>query len=59
MQIVIDIPKRYYESIKDIKAEITEIRDSWITDGYFYEAEAFDVALKIIDKHIKGGTEYG
>ena len=40
--------------IEDIKAEITEIRDSWETDCYHDEADALDKALKIIDKHISG-----
>ncbi len=35
-----------------VKAEIRELRDSWEKDCYHDEAEALNIALKIIDKHI-------
>ena len=38
--------------LDDVKAEIRELRDSWEKDCYHDEAEALNIALKIIDKHI-------
>lgn len=38
--------------LDSIKAEIKEKCDSWEKDGYLDEADALNVALKIIDKHI-------
>lgn len=40
--------------LDDVKAEIRELRDSWEKDCYHDEAEALNIALKIIDKHISG-----
>ena len=38
--------------LDDVKAEIKEHRDSWEKDGYYDEADALNIALKIIDKYI-------
>lgn len=38
--------------LDSVKAEIKEKCDSWEKDGYLDEADALNVALKIIDKHI-------
>lgn len=38
--------------LEDIKTEIKETRDRWEKDGYYDEADALNIALKIIDKHI-------
>ena len=38
--------------LDNVKAEIRELRDSWEKDCYHDEAEALNIALKIIDKHI-------
>lgn len=40
--------------LEQIRAEITEIRDSWEKDCYHDEADALTYALKIIDKYMKG-----
>lgn len=40
------------EILDKIKGEIRELRDSWEKDCYHDEAEALNIALKIIDKHI-------
>lgn len=38
--------------LDSVKAEIKEHRDSWEKDGYYDEADALNIALKIIDKYI-------
>ena len=38
--------------LDDVKAEIKEKCNSWEKEGYLDEADALNVALKIIDKHI-------
>ena len=43
---------KYGTLLDDVKAEIRELRDSWEKDCYHDEAEALNIALKIIDKHI-------
>ena len=43
--------------IEQIRAEITEIRDSWEKDCYHDEADALTLALKIIEKNTKGEPE--
>lgn len=42
------------EVLDEIKAEIKEHRDNWEKDGYLDEADALNVALKHINKHIAG-----
>lgn len=43
--------------LDDVKAEIRELRDSWEKDCYHDEAEALNLALKIIDKHVGKESE--
>ena len=45
------------EVLDDAKREIAELRDSWEKDCYHDEAEALNIALKIIDKHIGKESE--
>ena len=49
-----DCPNRVDKVLEDIKAEITELKDSWELDCYHDEADALNTALEIIDKHISG-----
>ena len=37
--------------LEKIRAEITQIRDSWEEDNYHDEADALTLALEIIDKY--------
>jgi len=49
--------EEYEHTLEQIRAEITEIRDSWEKDCYQDEADALTLALKIIDRYTKGAEE--
>ena len=39
--------------LDDVISRISELRDSWKTDGYEDEAEALNVALRYIDEEVR------